>query len=121
MTVALGSDADVRPLNARYREKDKPTNVLSFPAADGSGGGDVILARETVEAEADAQGKSFEAHAGHLIVHGILHLLGYDHLTPGEARRMERVERIALARLACPIPTPERDAGRERPGADTRG
>jgi probable rRNA maturation factor len=102
VSVALASDAQVQTLNASFRDKDKPTNVLSFPGV--GGGGDVILALETIRAEARDQGKSLGDHAGHLIVHGILHLFGYDHQMPGEARRMERLERAILARLGVADP-----------------
>jgi probable rRNA maturation factor len=96
VTIAFAGDDAIRALNATFRGKEKPTNVLSFP--DRNGGGDIMLALETVAAEAAAQGKPLVAHAAHLIVHGILHLMGYDHATQGEARRMERLERSILAR-----------------------
>lgn len=98
LTVRLASDADVRPLNARYRDKDKPTNVLSFPGRAPSLG-DVVLARETVEREAAEQGKTMDAHLAHLVVHGVLHCMGYDHMIARDARRMEAAEVAVLARL----------------------
>ncbi len=102
VTIAFAGDAAIRELNATFRGKDGPTNVLSFP--DRNGGGDIMLALETVSAEASAQGKDLSAHAAHLIVHGILHLMGYDHATQGEARRMERLERTILARSGIADP-----------------
>jgi len=102
-TIAFADDATIRPLNAQYRGKDKPTNVLSFPGIDG--GGDVILALETVRKEAEIQGKSLPDHTTHLIAHGILHLMGYDHETGrADARRMERLERSVLAGLGIADP-----------------
>ena len=102
VALAFADDAAVQALNGQFREKDKPTNVLSFPAS--GGGGDIILALQTVAAEAEAQGKSFADHTAHLIAHGILHLMGYDHMARGEARRMERLEQSILARLGIADP-----------------
>lgn len=98
--IALSDDASVQALNARYRGKDKPTNVLSFPAGDGvmpetAGGrrlGDIVIAYETVAAEASAQGIPLAHHFQHLVVHGLLHLLGFDHETPEDADDMESLE-----------------------------
>jgi probable rRNA maturation factor len=117
ISVRFTDDAEVQKLNAAYRGKDKPTNVLSFPmvqadlldalsnADDGEALlGDIVLAAETVAAEAVAKGISVDAHATHLIVHGTLHLLGYDHGTEDEAEHMEAIERDALARLGLPDP-----------------
>jgi probable rRNA maturation factor len=101
--VVFADNAAVQALNATFRGQDKPTNVLSFPSP-GADGGDIILALETVRAEAAAQGKTFADHTAHLIAHGILHLMGYDHLVRGEARRMERLERRVLARFAIADP-----------------
>ena len=95
LSIVLSSDAEVRVLNRDYRGKDKATNVLSFPSglsSDLSGTdmlGDVILAFETVSMEADRDGKTLASHLRHLVVHGILHLLGYDHETEEEASEME--------------------------------
>jgi probable rRNA maturation factor len=102
VALAFADDTAVQALNGQFRDKDKPTNVLSFPGRDG--GGDIILALQTVAAEAAAQGKSFRDHTAHLIAHGILHLMGYDHMARGEARRMERLERSILARLGIADP-----------------
>lgn len=101
---ALAGDSFLRELNRDFRGKDKPTNVLSFP--DGTPGalGDVALAFETCAAEARAQGKSLDAHLAHLVVHGTLHLLGWDHETIPEALAMEARERRALRRLRLADP-----------------
>ncbi|MFL9823874.1 rRNA maturation RNase YbeY [Rhodoplanes sp. SY1] len=120
LAVVLADDATVKTLNARYRGKDTATNVLSFPAVPGATGaagddaapvllGDVVLAFETVRAEAERDGTPFAHHLGHLVVHGVLHLLGYDHETESEAEAMEARERDVLASLAIPDPY----AGRE--------
>lgn len=105
MAVLLADDAFIRGLNRDYRGYDKPTNVLSFAAApaieaharrlSGRGEcelGDIVIAYETVAREAAEQGKSFAAHARHLLVHGLLHLLGYDHEEEAQARKMENLE-----------------------------
>jgi probable rRNA maturation factor len=109
LAVALADDARLRALNHDFRGRDKPTNVLSFP--DGAAGpdgvvnlGDVALAFETCAAEARAQGKTLRAHLVHLVVHGVLHLLGHDHVRAREAERMESLERQILARLGLPDP-----------------
>ena len=101
--ILFARDADIQPLNAQYRGKDKPTNVLSFPGIEG--GGDVILALETVVKEAEIQRKTVPDHTAHLIAHGILHLMGYDHEQGrAEARRMERLERLVLSGLGIADP-----------------
>ncbi len=101
--ILFARDADIQPLNAKYRGKDKPTNVLSFPGIEG--GGDVILALETVVKEAEIQRKTVPDHTAHLIAHGILHLMGYDHEQGrAEARRMERLERLVLSGLGIADP-----------------
>lgn len=102
VALAFADDAAVRPLNARFRDKDRATNVLSFPSP--VAGGDIILALETVAREAEAQGKAFVDHMAHLIAHGILHLMGYDHLSERQARSMEDLERAILARFAIADP-----------------
>ncbi|HTV70010.1 MAG TPA: rRNA maturation RNase YbeY [Rhizobiaceae bacterium] len=111
LSLVFSDDAAIRKLNAGWRGKDKPTNVLSFPAFSWRRGdplppmlGDIAIAAETVRKEADLEGKPFEHHLTHLIVHGFLHLLGYDHETNGEAEEMEGVERRILAALAIPDP-----------------
>jgi probable rRNA maturation factor len=111
VSIVLASDAHIRTLNRNYRGQDKPTNVLSFPslnAATTTTGpmilGDVILAFETTRREAAQEQKPFRAHATHLVVHGVLHLLGYDHLVDRDALKMERLERLALKDLGFADP-----------------
>lgn len=109
VSVLFADDAFVRGLNARWRGRDKPTNVLSFPAAAGGAPGpralgDIVLAYETVEQEARAAGKPFLHHAAHLLVHGFLHLLGHDHETDAEAAEMEAREARILETLDIPDP-----------------
>ena len=105
LTIALADDKRVRALNARDRRKDKPTNVLSYPSGERDFLGDVVLARQTVWREAKSQGKTPADHVAHLIVHGTLHLLGYDHETSeADAERMEALERRVLARLGIADP-----------------
>ena len=116
ISITLTGDEQVRALNAKWRGKDKPTNVLSFPMADErelksasvAGAelllGDIILARGVCEAEAAEKGVSIEDHAAHLLVHGTLHLLGYDHQRDDDAAEMEGLEVRALERLAIANP-----------------
>ena len=89
-------------MNARFRKKQKATNVLSFPY--GKGSGDVVLCHPVIAREARAQGKPLAAHYAHLVVHGILHLRGYDHEKKRDALRMERREVRILRRLGFPDP-----------------
>src|SRR3954463_1680925 len=105
LTVALSDDRRVRALNKRDRKKDKPTNVLSHPSGEASFLGDIVLARQTVWREAREQKKAPADHMAHLVVHGTLHLLGYDHETGDvEAERMEALERRILARMKIADP-----------------
>ena len=111
LSLLFTDDAHIRVLNRDWRGKDKPTNVLSFPASEVAPGdplppmlGDIVLARETVFAEAALEEKPLEHHLTHLVVHGFLHLLGYDHEEEEEAGTMEALERQVLARLAIPDP-----------------
>ena len=104
LTIALADDRRVRALNARDRKKDKPTNVLSYPSGEHAFLGDIVLARQTVWREAREQGKSPADHVSHLVVHGALHLLGYDHEEDVDAERMEALERRVLARLGIADP-----------------
>jgi probable rRNA maturation factor len=123
--IALSSDAAVRRLNATYRGKDTPTNVLSFPAPDAApmpvtadaprALGDVVLAAETVLTEAVAAGIPPAHHFQHLVIHGVLHLLGYDHLTENEAEAMEALETTLLARLGIADPYGDRGTVPDRP------
>lgn len=104
VSIVFTDDSAVRLLNKRWRGKDGSTNVLSFPQPGGKLLGDVILAAETVRAEAADQEKSLEDHTAHLIIHGFLHLLGYDHEVYDDAERMEEVERVALKRMGIADP-----------------
>lgn len=111
LSLLFTDDAHIRVLNREWRGKDKPTNVLSFPAFDVAPGdplpamlGDIVLAYETVSSEAVLEHKPFDHHVTHLVVHGLLHLLGYDHETDEEAEEMEGLERRVLERLAIPDP-----------------
>jgi probable rRNA maturation factor len=111
LSIVFSDDAHIRTLNAGWRGRDKPTNVLSFPAFPAKAGeklppmlGDVVLAAETVAREAELEGKPLDHHIMHLVVHGVLHLIGYDHEDETEAETMEALERAALARLAIPDP-----------------
>jgi probable rRNA maturation factor len=110
VSLRLTDDAEVRKLNARWRGLDKPTNVLSFPAAPAEHEaaapilGDVALAYETVAREADETGVALADHYRHLVAHGFLHLIGYDHQTDDEAERMEDLEKWVLARLGIADP-----------------
>ena len=111
LCVVLSDDAAVRDLNRTWRGKDRPTNVLSFPATGVHHGpgprliGDVVLAYETVLRESAAETKPIADHLAHLVVHGTLHLLGEDHETgEAEAEAMERLEIEALASLGIPDP-----------------
>lgn len=128
-SLILTSDAEVRALNREWRDKDRPTNVLSFPMlargellalarSDDKGGppvllGDIALAYETCAREAAEKGVALEHHAAHLIVHGLLHLAGYDHETsPAEAEAMEALEVKALALMGIADPYADAAAGR---------
>jgi probable rRNA maturation factor len=110
LTIHLSDDEGVRALNKQYRAKDAPTNVLSFPATPpGRLGvsmllGDVFLALETLEREAETEKKRLDDHFRHLVAHGFLHLVGFDHETAEEAKAMEAVEVRALARLGVADP-----------------
>lgn len=114
VAVSLVDDAEIQGLNKQYRQKDKPTNVLSFPMVDdfddldGQPGavelGDIILAFETIQREAMEQGKNFPHHIAHLLVHGFLHLVGFDHLTDTDAADMEALETDILAAMGIEDP-----------------
>ncbi|OAN64799.1 rRNA maturation RNase YbeY [Sphingomonas sp. TDK1] len=123
VAVRFTSDDEVHTLNRQYRDKDKPTNVLSFPmiqpdlldavTQNSDDGevllGDIVLAHGVCSAEAGERGISVEDHATHLIVHGMLHLLGYDHIEDGEAEAMEAMEQAAMAALNLHDPYPVRE------------
>lgn len=130
VSVRLASDEEVRELNLQYRGKDKPTNVLSFPmiqadlletvSQNSDDGelllGDIVLAYGVCASEAAEKGVALEAHAAHLIVHGTLHLLGYDHQGSAEAEHMESLEREIMAGLGLHDPY-----DRDEPEIDARG
>ncbi|MBK4783704.1 rRNA maturation RNase YbeY [Pantoea sp. Cy-640] len=109
VTIRLVDEAESHELNLTYRGKDKPTNVLSFPFEAPPGIelpllGDLIICRQVVEQEAAEQGKSPEAHWAHMVVHGTLHLLGYDHIEDEEAEEMEALETEIMLALGYPDP-----------------
>ena len=106
VVVLLTDDAAVREINARFRDRDQPTNVLSFPAAESAAPhlGDLMLAHGVCAAEAVAQGKTLADHLTHLTIHGVLHLLGRDHVDEAEAEAMEAEERTLLASLGVADP-----------------
>ena len=113
LSIVFADDATVQRLNRDYRGKDAPTNVLSFALTEAEEPdfpgaplvlGDVVLALETVLAEAERDRKTPADHARHLVVHGILHLLGHDHMTDAEAEAMERIETAVLARFGIADP-----------------
>jgi len=102
-TLLLTSDKALRALNRDFRGKDKVTNVLSFPSTGGYVG-DIAIAHGVTAREAKAAGKSFADHATHLVVHGVLHLAGHDHVRPKDAKLMEPLEVKILARLGIADP-----------------
>jgi len=115
--IVLTDDAHIQALNRDFRETDKPTNVLAFPAPKQPGEsrppiGDIVLAYETLAREAAAEKKPIEHHLVHLAVHGMLHLLGFDHMNDADAETMETHERAILVKLGIPDPYAAReDAG----------
>jgi probable rRNA maturation factor len=130
LAILLTSDAAIRRLNARYRQKDKPTDVLSFPAwspgephpGGGIALGDVVIAYGTSARDAKAEAKPLGDHVMHLVVHGVLHLLGYDHMRDDDAAAMERLEIAVLKKLGvanpyesrAPSPSGRPNSGRPR-------
>ncbi len=118
VNLRLTDDAEVRALNARWRGVDQPTNVLSFPSAPAERAGeaptlgDIALAYETLAREAEELGGSLSDHYRHLVAHGFLHLIGYDHQTDEEAERMEDLEKRILARLGVADPYADGAVGR---------
>ena len=112
LSIVLTDDAAQQELNRQWRGIDKPTNVLSFPQIEPFGPvsgilGDIVLARETLEREAVELEKPFADHFTHLVVHGFLHILGYDHIDEADALRMEGLETKILATLGVPDPYQE--------------
>ena len=110
LCIRIVAPRESRQLNAAYRGCDYATNVLAFPAGEQPRGedmpllGDIAICASVVAREARAQGKTLAAHWAHMVVHGVMHLCGYDHLRGADARRMERRERIVLARLGFDDP-----------------
>ena len=109
LSVLLTNDEEQQALNKQWRGKDSSTNVLSFPQIEPGDPvvgilGDITMARETLIREAEEQGVTFEAHFTHLVVHGFLHILGYDHLDEEEAVEMESLETAVLATLGIDDP-----------------
>lgn len=110
LSVMLTDDARMREINREWRAQDKPTNVLSFPAVPAAAVGrapflgDIAIAFETVQREADEEAKGFDAHLAHLAVHGFLHLVGFDHQTDAEAEEMEGREVAILQSLGIADP-----------------
>lgn len=113
--IALSSDAHIQTLNASFRGKDTPTNVLSFPAPESPVPqaveplGDIIIARQTLESEAAEKGIPLADHLRHLTIHGLLHLLGYDHEDETDAVEMENLETEILSRMGIPDPYGDRE------------
>lgn len=117
LTVLLTDDESVRELNGRFRGKDSATNVLSFPAPPNPEDhlGDIALAFGVCDREAAEQGKPLAHHLQHLTVHGVLHLLGHDHIGDDEAEAMEGLERAVLAGLGIPDPYAGGEGEHDRP------
>jgi probable rRNA maturation factor len=111
LSVTFCDDAEIRELNAEWRGKDKPTNVLSFPTPGKLAArpllGDIVIAYETVAREAAEQDKTLSEHTAHMVIHGFLHLIGYDHETAAEADEMEGLERRIASRLGLRAPYAE--------------
>lgn len=104
ISILFTDDEAIQALNSAWRGKDKPTNVLSFPQPSGPLLGDIVLASETVRREAALAEKLLEDHIAHLIVHGVFHLLGYDHEEDEEADEMESLESAALSEMGIADP-----------------
>lgn len=109
LTIRLVDSNESQQLNSQYRGKDKPTNVLSFPFQCPPGLtlpllGDLVICSQVVAEEASQQGKTAEAHWAHMVIHGCLHLLGFDHIKEDEAEQMEQLEIALLAKLGFPNP-----------------
>jgi probable rRNA maturation factor len=117
VTLLLTDDETIRHLNQRFRDQDKPTNVLSFPAPQNPERflGDIALAYGVCAREAQEQGKPLAHHLQHLVAHGVLHLLGYDHMNDAQADEMEGLERAVLAGLGIPDPYRAGEGDHDRP------
>ena len=119
LAIRVVTPAESQRLNGAYRGKHRPTNVLSFPAGPAPAGapgepqplGDLAICARVVAREAHAQKKSLAAHWAHMVVHGVLHLLGHDHVREADARRMERREKLLMKRLGFPNPYRDRAGG----------
>jgi probable rRNA maturation factor len=114
VSVVLTDDAAIAKLNREWRGIDKPTNVLSFPAAKAPGNaflGDIVIAYETLKREADEEAREFLHHLAHLSVHGFLHLIGYDHQADSDAEAMEGLESKIMLQMSLPDPYRARDPG----------
>ena len=128
LAVMLTDDDGIRTLNSNWRGIDKPTNVLSFPALQPTGPvgpgdaprmlGDIAIAYQTTRRESDDEQKPFDHHLSHLVVHGFLHLIGYDHENDAEAEIMEDLETKILAQLGIPDPYTDRDPRGNRKRTD---
>jgi probable rRNA maturation factor len=103
-TILLADDVTLKKFNRDFRGKNKPTNVLSFPSNAPGYAGDIALAYGVTKAEATKAKKTFADHATHLVVHGVLHLAGHDHVTDRDAAKMEPLETKILAKLGVPDP-----------------
>lgn len=109
ITIRIVDESESQAMNKKYRCRDRPTNVLSFPAdlppgVDHPLLGDLVICAPLLEREATAQGKESQAHWAHLVIHGVLHLLGHDHQQPDEADEMEALETAILASIGYPDP-----------------
>lgn len=108
IAILLTDDASIRKLNRQWRDQDRPTNVLSFPASESGQHaahlGDIVVAYETLSREAAAEDRPFAHHLAHLVIHGYLHLLGYDHKSDSDAAQMEELETSLLGKLGIRDP-----------------
>ncbi len=104
LSLVLANDAFIQDLNFRFRQQNKPTNVLSFPSDESDYLGDIIVALETLQREAKEQSKSLQAHFTHMLIHGYLHLQGHDHEDDTQAEEMEKLEIEWLAKLSIANP-----------------
>ena len=110
LSIVFTDDAHIKSLNHKFRRKNKPTNVLSFPGAPAANGrigpilGDIVLGQETISREAASGALTLEAHLSHLILHGFLHILGYDHENDGDAKIMEGLETAILGGIGIADP-----------------